>query len=209
MKPSVSRIFAGSVATALLLLAPGAARAHCDALDGPVVGSARQALEKRDVRLVLPWVPKDAEPEIREAFQRTLAVRAKGVEARSLADTWFFETLVRVHRAGEGAPFTGLKPAGRDLGPAVPAADAALESGNPQALAKVLAGATHAGLHERFELTLAAKRRATGGDVEAGRRFVTAYVDFVHYVEGVHQAATRGQGEHPGETRSASAHEEH
>lgn len=84
--------------------------AHCDTLDGPVVQAARIALEKGDVRALVKWVQADDEKEIRVAFQKTLAVRAKGAEAKELADMYFFETLVRIHRAGEGAPYTGLKP---------------------------------------------------------------------------------------------------
>lgn len=192
-----------AIGTSLLGFAPGVARAHCDTLDGPVVESARRALEKKDVKLVLRWVSPQGEAEIEKAFQRTLAVRNQGGEAAALADTWFFETLVRVHRAGEGAPFTGLKPAGRDLGPALPAADAALESGKPQALVKILGDATHAGLHERYMKALAARKAAPEGDVEAGRRFVAAYVDYVHYVERIYDAATReGGGHEAGETAS-------
>jgi hypothetical protein len=96
---------------------------HCDGLDGPVVTVARKALETGNVNLVLPWVRVEDEGEIRKAFDQARSVRKLGGEARKLADTHFFETLVRIHRAGEGAPFAGLKPAGRDLGPAVPAAD--------------------------------------------------------------------------------------
>jgi hypothetical protein len=93
---------------------------HCDGLDGPVVSLARRALDAGNVNLVLPWVREQDEAEVREAFAHALAVRKLGGEAKDLADRHFFETLVRVHRAGEGAPYTGLKPAGRDLGPAIP-----------------------------------------------------------------------------------------
>ena len=75
---------------------------HCDALDGPVVGAARAALGATDVDLVLPYVHADREPEVRDAFERVLKVAALGDEARELAERWFFETVVRVHRAGEG-----------------------------------------------------------------------------------------------------------
>ncbi|MGH8640573.1 MAG: DUF6448 family protein, partial [Burkholderiales bacterium] len=88
---------------------------HCDTLDGPVVTLARKALETGNVNHVLPWVRPEDEPEIRRAFDHALAVRKLGCEARDLADRHFFETLVRVHRAAEGAPYTGLKPAG--MGP--------------------------------------------------------------------------------------------
>ena len=94
----------------LALIVPQPAFAHCDTLDGPVVLDAKAALEKGDVTPVLKWVKKDNEKEIRKVFSHTLAVRKLNPEARELADHYFFETLVRVHRAGEGAPFTGLKP---------------------------------------------------------------------------------------------------
>lgn len=125
-------------AASLALLASPRAGAHCDGLDGPVVKAAEAALEKGDVNFVLVWVQKDDEPEIRAAFDQTLKVRKLNSEARHLADRFFFETLVRVHRAGEGAPYTGLKPAGRDLGPAIPAADKALREDAVEPLVKLL-----------------------------------------------------------------------
>ena len=119
----------GVIAIAIALLPR--ASAHCDGLDGPVVQAAQKALETGNVNLVLIWVQKPDEAEIKRAFDHAQAVRKLSAEARELADRYFFETLVRIHRAGEGAPFTGLKPAGRDLGPAIPAADNALRDGTP------------------------------------------------------------------------------
>jgi hypothetical protein len=108
-----------AVTLVFLALAPARAFAHCDSLDGPVVKAAQKALATRNPALVFIWVQEKDEREIQQAFEQTLAVRALSPEARNLADRFFFETLVRVHRAGEGAPFTGLKPAGLDLGPAI------------------------------------------------------------------------------------------
>jgi hypothetical protein len=172
------------------LLAPESVLAHCDTLDGPVVTLAKKALETGDVNLVLPWVPATDEPEIRRAFSQTLSVRKLGPQARQLADTFFFETLVRVHRASEGAPYTGLKPAGLDLGPAVPEADKALRSGSTAALEKMLTDALRKGLHDHFET---AKSRMTfdPADVQAGREYVQAYVAYVHYVEALFEAAAK------------------
>jgi hypothetical protein len=99
------------VVCAAIVLSPDLVNAHCDTLSGPVVLTAKAALEKGDVTPVLKWVKKEDEKEIREAFARTLAVRKQSTDARELADTYFFETLVRIHRAGEGAPYTGLKAA--------------------------------------------------------------------------------------------------
>ena len=184
-----------AIATTFLFVVPVRLSAHCDGLDGPVVQSARKALETGNVNLVLPWIQKQDEPEIRQAFARTLKVRGLNADTRELADRYFFETLVRVHRAGEGAPSTGLKPAGRDLGPVIPAADQAIESGSAAALAKLLAHGIEAGVAERFEQVRRAKD-FPAGDVEAGRRYVKAYVEFLHYVEQAGKVASAAPG-HP------------
>lgn len=179
-----------AIAAASLMLSTVAA-AHCDALDGPVVRDARVALEKRDPTVVLKWVTPDREAEIREAFAKTLAVRMLGKNAEQLSDQWFFETLVRVHRAGEGEAFTGLKSAGH-IDPGLAAADAALESGATAAarLAKELAGAVEAGILKRSHLTLERKQHAN--DIERGRAYVSAYVDYAHFVENVHRLVEQG-----------------
>ena len=97
-----------AVVAAMLLFVPGIVFAHCDGLDGPLVKAAQKALETGDVNLVLIWVQKKDEAEVRQAFQKTLTVRKSSAQAGELADRYFFETVVRLHRAGEGAPYTGL-----------------------------------------------------------------------------------------------------
>ncbi len=175
---------------------------HCDGLDGPVVTLARKALEARNVNLVLPWVRQEDEAEIRAAFEHTLAVRELGAKARDLADTHFFETLVRVHRAGEGAPYTGLKPAGRDLGPAIPAADHALEDGSVDAVVQLLNDAIRKGVHAHFHAA-AGRRKFDLNDVRAGRAYVEAYVPYIHFVERLWQAAVSTAHGHHAEPRGS------
>ncbi|MBI3849064.1 MAG: hypothetical protein HY298_02060 [Verrucomicrobia bacterium] len=179
--------------------------AHCDSLDGPVVKAAQRALAEGNVNLVLIWVQKNDEAEIKAVFQKTLAVRKLNAEARELADTYFFEMLVRIHRAGEGAPYTGLKPAGRDLGPAIPAGDKALETGQLEPVQRLLSNEMEHGLHERFKEALA-KRKFRHDDVETGRAYVNAYVAYIHYIEGLHQAAKGAVHGHPGESGETDAH---
>ncbi|MBK5207773.1 MAG: hypothetical protein JJD98_21030 [Polaromonas sp.] len=169
-------------------LAMAWALGHCDGMDGPVVTVARKSLETGNVNLVLPWVRAEDEGEIRKVFDQARSVRKLGAEARELADTHFFETLVRIHRAGEGAPFGGLQPAGRDLGPAVPAADKALENGSIEQVEKLLTDAIRGGVHKHFDAALS-RSKFDPNDVEAGRAYVEAYVPYIHYVERLWQAA--------------------
>ena len=167
--------------------------AHCDTLDGPVVETARKALASGDVTPLLKWVAADDEQMIRTAFQKTLEVRKLGTQARDLADMYFFETLVRIHRAGEGAPYIGLK-SGTSVDPAVALADKALESGSVDKLVNTLIDDTAKGIRERFHRALEAKKHADES-VAAGREFVESYVIFTHYVEGLH-TIIKGASEH-------------
>lgn len=177
--------------------------AHCDGEDGPVVKAAQQALATGNANLALVWVRQRDEAEILAAFRQTLAVRKLGPESRRLADRHFFETLVRVHRAGEGAAYTGLKPAGRDLGPAIPAADRAIERGSVAPLEELLATTMRQGLREAYG-KLAAKRNYDPDDVAAGREYVAAYVAFIHYVERLHEDAAHPAAGHYDEAAHAS-----
>lgn len=187
------------------LFAPRIVDAHCDTIDGPVVTAARKALESGNVNLVLVWVQKKDEAEIRKAFEKTLAVRKQSAEAKELADMYFFETLVRMHRAGEGAPYTGLKPAGRDLGPAIPAGDKALETGAIEPVEKLLADLMKDGLHEHFHQAIA-KKKYDKDNVEAGREYIEAYVSYIHYVEGMYEAAKSAAHGHFPETETHAGH---
>jgi hypothetical protein len=185
-----------SLAAALTLFtAPAPAAAHCDTMDGPVVKAAQKALETGELAHVLPWVRAHSEPEIRHAFEHTLRVRSLNDEALRLADRFFFETVVRVHREGEDAPYTGLKPAGTDHGPAVAAADAAIESGSVGEVEHLLLHAVRDELRERYA-RLMALRGFHVTDVDAGREFVEAYVSYLHFVEALQDAAVGGAHDH-------------
>jgi len=188
------------VAALASLVQPGTALAHCDALDGPVVRAARSALAARNVTPVLRLVRPADEAEVKAAFVRTLEVRGLGGSAEALADTWFFETLVRIHRNGEGAPFEGLKPAGH-IEPVLVLADDALDRGSADTFVATLTSEIRTTLMERFQRARDAKARANDS-VQAGRDFVEAYVQYLHYVEALHNAGRVGEDDHKdGRTR--------
>ncbi|HJX10501.1 MAG TPA: DUF6448 family protein [Candidatus Binatia bacterium] len=194
-----------AILAALVFLGAHQAFAHCDGLDGPVVKAAQKALETGNVNLVLIWVRKNDEGEVKNAFQKTLAVRKLSPQAKELSDMYFFETLVRVHRAAEGEPYTGLKPAGRDLGPAIPTADKALESGKVEPLLKLLTESMQTEIREKFKQVVA-KKKYRPDDVEAGRAYVEAYVPLVHYVEQIYEAVKSPSGGHLHHVERESAH---
>jgi hypothetical protein len=194
----------GILMTLGLLMNPSTSLAHCDTMDGPVIKAAQKALETGDVNLVLIWVQKEDERAIRDAFNQTLAVRKLGPEASRLADQYFFETFVRIHRAGEGVAYTGILPAGTPVDPGLVAADRALQSGSPKELLKHVEEATHNGLHKGFTNVMN-KKNFKKDDVEAGREYVKAYVEFIHYAERLLQAATPAGAGHDHEAHGEAA----
>jgi hypothetical protein len=194
-----------------LLLTPTAAWAHCDGMDGPVVRAAQKALETNNLNHVLLWVRAQDEPEIRHAFDHTVRVRGLSADAQLLADRFFFEMVVRIHREGEGAAYTGLKPAGQDLGPSIPAADRSVHSGSVDEVEQILMHAVRDGLRQRFH-ELQATRGFDPDDVQASRAWVEAYVAYLHYVEGIFHAArgqVHGHDSHGGAHAGGSAHHGH
>jgi hypothetical protein len=165
---------------------------HCDTLDGPVVKAAKMAFEKENVNYILPWVPKRAEAELTKAFGKTLKARKQGKEAAEVADYWFFETAVRLHRAGEGAAYTGLKPAGLDWGPVVPRAEKAIEKGNAEEVINFITHAVQVELEERFKRAMVKKEYGVN-NVDSARDYVQAMLGFVLYSHHLYATITDGE----------------
>ena len=192
------KMLAASILAARLLFGSQSAQAHCDSIDGPVAKAALAALDTGNVNLALPYAPATAESEIKAAFAQSLKVRALGPEAKTLADHAFIETAVRLHRDGEGAAYTGLKPAGIDYGPAIPAAERAIETGDLAQVKALLDEEVGHGLHAQFadvlETQKGVKEPKTPNDVSAARERVSAELGFMTYVEGLRQAVRGAPG---------------
>jgi hypothetical protein len=158
-------------------------------MDGPVVKAAMKALEAGDVNVILPYVHKQGEAEVLEAFEKILPLRRQTNAAKELADQYFFETVVRIHRAGEGAAFTGLKPAGLSVGPVIPLAENAIETGSPDKLVQILSDTVGAEIKKRFDRVMQLKKRA-GDTVEEKREYIEAVLGLQVYSHKLYTCAT-------------------
>lgn len=158
-------------------------------MDGPVVVAAKAALAADNVNLILPWAPEDAEDEVREAFESVAMVRKHGEgfpPGIELAERWFFETIVRLHRAGEGAPYTGLKPEGLSSGPVVPRAEKAIETGDASDVIAFISRGVEEEISRRFKEAMA-RQKYDANDVPAAREYVEAMLGFLLYSHGVYK----------------------
>ncbi len=197
-------ILSGIFVMGIGVIFTGSVLAHCDTISGPIIPEAKAALNSGDVTPVLKWVKKENEAEIKAAFAKAVTVRAKGPEARELADQYFIETLVRLHRAGEGAPYSGIKD--EPVAPIVALADKALADGSADEMVKRMSDHMAKGVKEKFNRALEA-RKTKDKSVEAGREYVEAYVAYTHYVEGIHAAIKSAGGHHAAD--AATEHKDH
>jgi len=91
-------------------------------------------------------------------------------EAEALADRYFIETAIRLHRAGKGAPYTGLKPAEANFGPAILAAERTVESGDFKMLEVFLVEEVRRMLRERLAQGQTAQAASMKSDTRPGVR---------------------------------------
>jgi hypothetical protein len=176
----------------LMLFAALPGSAHCDSYDGPVIKDATKALETNNVNLVLKWITDEQEHEIIPLFNKTYSLKNDDKEVYAIMEKHFFETLVRLHRETEGAPYTGLKPAGTTK-PIIQMTDKALEEGNIDDFLVNLNSHIDKVVREKYQ-KVAELDKVKDNSNEQGRAFVEAYVDYTHTVEALHGILEHGGG---------------
>ncbi len=173
-----------------LLLSGPHALAHCDRENGPVAMAAKEALKTGNLDQILIWVGEEQEQELREKFQHSLEVYKNGGNSAELAEKYFMETAVRLHRAAEGMPFEGLKQASPNP-PDIEAAEKALETGNFEPVKELLCSAL-----EEESLKWLEKARTSAENKEesiaAGREWVDNYVKYIVYIHKLYKTIQAG-----------------
>lgn len=201
-KKGIAKILFKGIASVILVLmftifSASQAFAHCDSYDGPVIKDALKAFKQNNVSLVLKWVNDEHEQEIKSLFDKTLKIKKTAdKETSQLVETHFLETLVRLHREGEGEPYTGLKPAG-SVTPVIQMADASIENKSADVLVTKLKAHIEKDIREKYQLVQELSK-TKDESVEKGRAYVAAYVNYTHTLEGL-EAALKGHEGHSAE----------
>lgn len=194
-------LFKGITSVMLVLMftlfSASQAFAHCDSYDGPVIKDALKAFKQNNVSLVLKWVNAEHEQEIKSLFDKTVKIKKTSAkEISQIIETHFLETLVRLHREGEGEPYTGLKPAG-SVTPVIQMADASIENKSADILVTKLKAHIEKDIREKYQLVQELSK-TKDESVEKGRAYVAAYVSYTHTLEGL-EAALKGHEGHSAE----------
>jgi hypothetical protein len=201
-KKRITNILFKGIASVILVLmftvfSASQAFAHCDSYDGPVIKDALKAFKQNNVSLVLKWVNAEHEQEIRSLFDKTVKIKkTSDKEISQIIETHFLETLVRLHREGEGEPYTGLKPAG-SVTPVIQMADASIENKSADVLVTKLKAHIEKDIREKYQL-LQELSKTKDESVEKGRAYVAAYVSYTHTLEGL-EGALKGHEGHSAE----------
>jgi hypothetical protein len=203
-KAALSVLLAGIVAlSALATTRP--AQAHCDSVQGPVVQAALKALDTGNVKLVLPYIQPADEAELTAAFNHARSVRKLGPEAKKLADQYFFELTVRLHREGEGAAYTGLT--NEPVPASIQAADKAMQTGKLEGVVHLLNEAVEHGVAEKYEAVVKARENAKKlNTVEAQRERAEAELIFEKYIYELYTAATAASPHAEGAAAGGHSH---
>lgn len=160
------------------------ASAHCDSYDGPTVKDAITALETKNVKLILKWITPEREGEIIKLFNKTYSLRSGDKEIYAIVEKHFLETLVRLHRESEGAPFTGLKAAGTTK-PIINMSDQAIADRNIDSFITKFSNHLGKVIREKYA-KVEMLDKVKDESPEQGRAFVAAYVDYTHTIEAIH-----------------------
>lgn len=182
-KYGVRGLILGLVAAGIFLLAPVTADAHCDTMDGPAVKDAIRAMDTGNVNYVLKWVQPKYEAEVSRAFRMSMKVKDINADTKNLAEQYFFEILLRDHRAGEGVAFDGVKPHGWPVDERVKAADQSIALGNLEPLKGLVEPDKWPEMQKRFQKVMSLKDFDVNR-VEEGREYIEAYVQFFKFAEG-------------------------
>src|SRR5690554_1351927 len=157
--------------------------AHCDSYDGPVIQDAFKALDANEAGYVMKWVATEHEPEIQQLFDKTIELKSGDATVYGIVEKHFLETLVRYHRETEGAPYTGLKPAGTTA-PIVQMADHAIAQKEVSTLLNDLDSHIRKVVTEKYD-TVILLEKAKDNSIAEGRAYVAAYVDYTHTLEAL------------------------
>ena len=164
---------------------------YIESMDGPIVKAAETALDMENINYVIPFVSSKDSGELKDAFEKTLSVRELSGEAAELADFWFFETVVRLHRINNGNSYNGLKPAGIDWGPIIPKLDKAFETEKIDEFLNFLLNFIQEDIRSRFDDVLF-KKDYDINDVEDARDYINSMLEFVDYTQKFYKYIEKG-----------------
>lgn len=148
---------------------------------GPVMKAAQMALESGNARHILIWVPEGSENTVRNLLEKACCEQ---YSQKNRATQWYFETVQRLHRSGMRSCYSGPDPFISGEIPIIQKADEAIETGNFEELSSMVPDMHISEARQRF-YTIREMRNNPADTPAAGRKYVSAYLDFITYLHNL------------------------
>jgi hypothetical protein len=168
-----------------------------DITNGSVMDAAKMALDTGNVNYVLIWVPEASENKLKNLFAKTVCERRDRKDVQDIAFDWYFETVNRLHRAGEGTLYTCMNLAGLDERSVVPKVKRVIETGEAEEIIGFIPKTQEHDFRHRFRHVMEKKNYDVNNVVD-GRAYVAAFTDFIVYLHHIYTSIPReaGHAEH-------------
>jgi len=155
--------------------------------DGPVTKAAKESLETGNASRILIWIPEESENTLKNLLERTCCVRSARQDERTAE--WYFETVNRLHVASHGLNNLNISTKTPEEKAIILLVQKACESGNFEDIAVRIPDTPAGELRQRFEDLMKKKDSYCEENCVAGRRYVSAFVDFITFVNSLHSGS--------------------
>jgi len=163
--------------------------------DGPVTKAAKAALETGIANRILIWIPEESENTLKNLFERACCARSIRQDGRNRTAEWYFETVNRLHTASHGLNTLSISTKTPEEKATILLVEGACESGNFEDIATRISDTPAGEMRQRFE-DLMKKRNNCEENCVAGRMYVSAFVDFIAFVNNLHSGSFKNQVNH-------------
>jgi Family of unknown function (DUF6448) len=154
--------------------------------DGPVTKAARESLETGNASCILIWIPEESENTLKNLLERACCARSTRQDGLNRTAEWYFETVNRLHVAGHGLNNLSISTKTPEEKAIILLVQRACESGNFEDIATGIPDAPAGELRQRFEDLMKKRDSYCEDNCIAGRRYVSAFVDFITFVNNLH-----------------------
>ena len=161
--------------------------------DGPVTKAAKESLETGNANRILIWIPEESENTLKNLLERACCARSTRQDGRNRTAEWYFETVNRLHAASHGLNNLSISTKTPEEKAIILLVEGACESGNFEDIATRIPDTPAGEMRQRFEDLMKKRNSYCEENCVAGRMYVSAFVDFITFVNNLHSGSSENQ----------------
>jgi hypothetical protein len=152
--------------------------------DGPVISAAKRALETGNAHYILIWIPEESENTVKNLLEKAYCERYTQKNAYNHIVDWYFETINHLHSVHYGPYNLTISTKAPEEKTIIFLVERTCESGNFEEITTVIQDTPSGEMRQRFNDVM--KKRNYGVEnIAAGRVYVSAFTDFIAFVNNL------------------------